>query len=98
MKKISCLAILLAFFHAKVTAQNVEIPVDTTVVTSHRVNIKGQRIDYTATTGMQPVWNDEGEPVASLFYTYYKRSGNLNVKNRPLVISFNGGPGSASVW
>lgn len=98
MKKLSCLAILLAFFHAEVTAQNVEIPVDTTVVTSHRVNIKGQRIDYTATTGMQPVWNDEGEAVASLFYTYYKRNGIEDVKNRPLVISFNGGPGSASVW
>ncbi|NJY62520.1 carboxypeptidase [Salinimicrobium sp. CDJ15-81-2] len=98
MKKLSCLAILLAFFHAEVKAQKVEIPVDTTVVTSHRVNINGQRIDYTATTGMQPVWNEGGEAIASLFYTYYKRNGIKDVKNRPLVISFNGGPGSASVW
>ncbi|NJW53305.1 S10 family peptidase [Salinimicrobium oceani] len=98
MKKISVLMIFLALLSAEVEAQNVEIPVDTTVVTSHRVNINGKRIDYTATTGMQPVWNDDGEAIASLFYTYYKREGIADVKNRPLVISFNGGPGSASVW
>ena len=98
MKKITCLAVLLVLIQAGVKAQNVEIPVDTTVVTSHSVNIKGQRIDYTATTGMQPVWNDDGEVIASLFYTYYKRNRVTDVKNRPLVISFNGGPGSASVW
>ena len=45
-----------------------------------------------------PLWNDDREPIASLFYTYYKRSGIKNTENRPLVISFNGGPGSASVW
>ncbi len=99
MRKIFFLAILFAFLHPEVTAQKkVPIPVDTTVVTAHRVNINGQRIDYTATTGMQPVWNDEGEAIASLFYTYYKREGGKDLKNRPLVISFNGGPGSASVW
>lgn len=47
---------------------------------------------------MQPVWNSEGEEIASLFYTYYQRSGIKDRSQRPLVISFNGGPGSASVW
>ncbi len=98
MKKLALLLFSSIFILTEVNSQNVEIPVDTTVSTSHRVNIKGQRIDYTATTGTQPVWNDEGEPVASLFYTYYKRSGIEDTRNRPLVISFNGGPGSASVW
>ena len=99
MKKIFFITIFIAIFHSEARSQKkVEIPVDTTVVTTHRVNINGQRIDYTATTGMQPVWNDEGEAIASLFYTYYKREGGKDVKNRPLVISFNGGPGSASVW
>ena len=37
-------------------------------------------------------------PIASLCYTYYKRSDVKNDQNRPLLISFNGGPGSASVW
>ncbi|MCY2687110.1 S10 family peptidase [Salinimicrobium sp. TH3] len=99
MKKIICIAIFFGLLHASAIAQNkVEIPVDTTVVTAHRVNINGQRIDYTATTGMQPVWSDDGEAIASLFYTYYKREGGNDLKKRPLVISFNGGPGSASVW
>ncbi|HER40389.1 MAG TPA: carboxypeptidase, partial [Salinimicrobium catena] len=67
-------------------------------VTRHEVNINGEKISYTATTGMQPVWNEDREAIASLFYTYYQRSDIKDRKNRPLVISFNGGPGSASVW
>lgn len=47
---------------------------------------------------MQPLWDEKGNPIASLYYTYYQRSDIKNTENRPLVISFNGGPGSASVW
>jgi len=90
--------LFLFVFIATATSQKVEIPVDTTVTTSHSVSINSENIDYTATTGMQPLWNNDGEPIASLFYTYYKRSDIDNTENRPLVISFNGGPGSASVW
>lgn len=45
-----------------------------------------------------PVWDEEGKPIAGIFYTYYERSDVKDRANRPLVISFNGGPGSASVW
>jgi carboxypeptidase C (cathepsin A) len=96
MKHFSILLILL--FSFSVMAQKIELPVDTMVTTGHSVNIKGININYTAQTGTQPVWNEAGNPVASLFYTYYKRSDIKNTENRPLVISFNGGPGSASVW
>src|SRR5690606_29702359 len=51
-----------------------------------------------ATTGMQPVWDENGKTIAGLFYTYYERSDIKDRATRPLVISFNGGPGSASVW
>ena len=96
MKKIYFLFFSLI---ASVTfAQKVKVPVDTTVVTNHSVTIKGKNINYSAQTGMQPVWDDQGNPIASLYYTYYKRSDLKNTENRPLVISFNGGPGSASVW
>lgn len=98
MKKITFQALLFVFIAIGAKAQKIKIPVDTTVTTAHTVNINGERISYSATTGMQPVWNDDREPIASLFYTYYKREGVKDVKNRPLVISFNGGPGSASVW
>ncbi len=98
MKKIFFLAFLFIIFGFNAKAQKIRIPVDTTVTTTHNVNINGKRLSYTATTGMQPVWNEDREPVASLFYTYYRREGVKDLKNRPLVISFNGGPGSASVW
>jgi carboxypeptidase C (cathepsin A) len=98
MRKFSALFVLLSLVSLTSEAQKIPIPVDTTVTTSHTVNINGERVSYTATTGMQPVWNEDREAVASLFYTYYKRSGIKDTRNRPLVISFNGGPGSASVW
>ncbi|HET8753220.1 MAG TPA: carboxypeptidase [Salinimicrobium sp.] len=98
MKKITFLFAFLIISNFGLSAQELEIPVDTTVTTSHSVKIQGENIDYTATTGMQPVWNEDGEVIASLFYTYYKRNGTKENKNRPLLISFNGGPGSASVW
>ncbi|MDX1630162.1 MAG: carboxypeptidase, partial [Fulvivirga sp.] len=78
--------------------QKLHIPVDTMIVTSHTTTIKGKKVDYTATAGMQPVWDEQGEPIAALQYTYYKRSGINDMSKRPLLISFNGGPGSASVW
>ncbi|WP_342780483.1 S10 family peptidase [Gracilimonas mengyeensis] len=72
--------------------------VDWSKTTEHETRIKGQRVPYTTTVGNQPVWNEDGKPIASLFYTYYERSDVDDHSRRPLVISFNGGPGSASVW
>jgi len=79
-------------------AQDISLPADTTVVTSHSITIKGKPVSYTATCGTQPVWDADGKTVASLFFTYYQKSGMEDQSERPLVISFNGGPGSASVW
>lgn len=98
MRKFSFLIGLSLFSILTTYAQQIEIPLDTSVVTRHSVNINGKSIDYTAETGTIPLWNEDREPIASLFYTYYTRSGIKNTENRPLVISFNGGPGSASVW
>ncbi len=89
---------VFTLFSLNIFAQKVELPVDTMVVSNHSVTINGKNINYTAQTGTQPVWNEKGIPVASLFYTYYKRDDIKNTENRPLVVSFNGGPGSASVW
>ena len=79
-------------------AQELKIPLDTTVITQHKTIIKGVNISYTAETGTQPVWDKEGTVIASLFYTYYTRENIKDRSSRPLIISFNGGPGSASVW
>ncbi len=71
---------------------------DSAITTKHEVTIKGQRIPYTAQAGSMPVWDDEGRPTAGVFYTYFERDDVTNRATRPLVISFNGGPGTASVW
>ena len=80
------------------TAQMRKIPVDTNITTKHSVTVNGTAIKYTATAGTQPVWNDMGKPIATLNYTFYERDGIADRSERPLVISFNGGPGSGSVW
>lgn len=79
-------------------AQKRTIPVDTMVITQHNTTVKGQSFSYTAETGTQPVWDNMGNPIATLFYTYYTRNNVKNRANRPIIFSFNGGPGSASVW
>lgn len=98
MKKTALLLISLWFINNGINAQSRTIAVDTTVVTSNTTTINGIKISYTATTGTQPVWDELGKPIATLFYTYYKKTTTENTANRPLLISFNGGPGSASVW
>lgn len=71
---------------------------DYSVTTAHVVTIKGQRVPYKAIAGTIPVWNEEGKPIAGVFYTYFERSDITDRSSRPLVISFNGGPGTPSVW
>jgi len=72
--------------------------IDSSVTTKAEVTINGQRVPYDATAGTIPVWDEEGKPVAGVFYTYYERTDIKDRASRPLVISFNGGPGTPSVW
>ncbi|HUF25590.1 MAG TPA: hypothetical protein VMM18_01315 [Gemmatimonadaceae bacterium] len=79
-------------------AQLRDMPLDSAVTTQHVVTIEGERVPYRATAGNQPVWDADGNPIARLFYVYYERSDVSDRTTRPLVISFNGGPGSGSLW
>lgn len=97
MKKI-VLPILLLIISGGLYSQERKLPVDTVVTTQHSVTINGTPISYSAMTGTQPVWDDMGKPIASLHYTYYTRNNIKNREGRPLLFSFNGGPGSGSVW
>lgn len=74
------------------------LPAESAVTSTGQVTIKGKVVPYKVTAGTQPVFNPEGKPSASLFYTYYERTDVPDKTKRPFVISFNGGPGSASVW
>lgn len=78
--------------------EGLRLPPDTVVVTQHDATINGQHFTYTATAGTQPVWDKDGKAIASLFYVYYQRNDVKNREDRPLLISFNGGPGTGSVW
>ena len=69
------------------------------VVTHHEIHVRGQLIKYTATVGMMPLKDENGETEARMFYMAYTldQAGNDRAK-RPLTFTFNGGPGSASAW
>jgi carboxypeptidase C (cathepsin A) len=68
------------------------------VVTHHRVYVDGNELKYTATAGLMPIRDAKGEVEARIFFIAYTRDGAGPAETRPLMFSFNGGPGSASVW
>lgn len=101
MRIITVLLVLCCFAfaaEAQDKSQDRVLPAESAVTSNGQVTIKGKPVPYKVTAGTQPVWNAEGKPSASLFYTYYERTDVTDKSKRPLVISFNGGPGSASVW
>ena len=83
---------------------------DNVVETKHRITLGGQQIAYTVTTGTivlkeesekkgEKAGEAEGEkPKASVLFIAYTRDDVLDRASRPLTFSFNGGPGSSSVW
>lgn len=82
-------------------------PVDKLVESQHSIKIRGKEIKYTVTAGTMVLKQEttdrekeaEGEkPQAQVFFIAYTRDGVRDESKRPLTFSFNGGPGSASVW
>ncbi|NNJ39214.1 MAG: carboxypeptidase, partial [Flavobacteriaceae bacterium] len=97
MQRIFLLSLLAGFMATMSYSQERKLPIDTTITTQHSVTVNGSTFSYTAETGTQPVWDEHGKPIASLHYTYYSRNNVKDRPSRPLLISFNGGPGSGSV-
>ncbi len=97
-RRLLTLNLLLLTMTWALGQQEREIKVESAVETTGEVTIKGARVPYKATAGTMPVWNEEGKPIATLFYTYYERTDVSDRAARPLVFSFNGGPGSGSLW
>ena len=79
-------------------AQPIAVVADASSNQQDSVTIGGELVPYRVTVGTQPVWDDDNQPIASVFYTFYERSDVPDVSRRPLLFSFNGGPGSASLW
>lgn len=67
------------------------------VVRKQSMSVNGKTLNYTTTTGYMPIKNPvTGETEARIFFMAYTMDNPP--ANRPLMFSFNGGPGSASVW
>ncbi len=67
-------------------------------VTHHSVTVDGKTINYTATAGYLPVKNSKKDVIAHIFYIAYTKDNVKDEHDRPITFTFNGGPGSASVW
>jgi carboxypeptidase C (cathepsin A) len=67
-------------------------------VTKHTAKIEGKTINYTATVGTLILKNEKDEPVAAFGYTAYVKDGEADMNTRPITFSYNGGPGSSSMW
>ena len=63
----------------------------------HSITVNGQPISYTARAGTMVMKDEDGKPRASFFFTAYTRDG-ADAARRPVTFTFNGGPGSSSVW
>ena len=69
---------------------------DAMSITKHSMQLGSRTLNYTATTGYMPIKNAQtGETEAKLFFVAYTLD-NPPAK-RPLMIAFNGGPGSATI-
>jgi carboxypeptidase C (cathepsin A) len=66
--------------------------------TQHRVTVNGQVLSYTATTGYLVLRDESGKARANVFYIAYTKDGVTDMRTRPVTFTFNGGPGSSSVW
>ncbi|MCL9968083.1 S10 family peptidase [Aquirufa antheringensis] len=84
--------------YAQTNAQIGKDPAGVQVVkTKHSITIAGKVINYTATTGYMHMKADTGKVLAKIFFTYYAKDDEDGAK-RPVTFTFNGGPGSASLW
>ena len=73
-------------------------PEEKPVTTQHELRLAGRILKYSVTTGLMPLKNEQGEVEAQVFFMAYVADRPSGPEKRPLTISFNGGPGSSSVW
>lgn len=86
----------------------VQPPADVISQTSHTLQVGERRLSYTATAGRIVLKSEdekEGEkPKAAIFFVAYTldrtegQTEGEHAATRPITFSFNGGPGSSSVW
>lgn len=66
--------------------------------TRHTIQVGGQAVEYDATVGSIILRDTAEKATGELFFTSYSRTNVPNRAARPVIFSYNGGPGSASFW
>ena len=89
---VLCLLVSFSFAEEPITENQLHSK------TKHSVTIGGKVVNYTVTTGTMPIRDANNEKDAYIFYIAYTKDGVKDKSRRPLTFSFNGGPGSSSVW
>lgn len=74
------------------------IPEAKTYVSNQSVSINGKVIELKAEAGKMEVVDEYNKPIAHFGFTSYTKKGVRDVRERPIVFAFNGGPGSSSFW
>ncbi|MBS1978619.1 MAG: carboxypeptidase [Bacteroidetes bacterium] len=71
------------------------IPEPEVSTTQQTVKINGVVITVTAKAGTMQLRDENNNPIANFGFTAYTKDG---AANRPIIFSYNGGPGSSSYW
>lgn len=64
----------------------------------HSIRVGGEAVEYDATVGSIVLRDPTQKPIGKVYYTSYVRSGVTDPARRPILFSYNGGPGSSSFW
>lgn len=94
------LLVALSATPAVLTAQDKEAadPTPANWTTHHSTRVGGQVVEYDATVGSIILRDDKEKAIAEMYYTAYVRTGVADKGKRPVMFSYNGGPGSSSFW
>jgi RHS repeat-associated protein len=64
----------------------------------HGIRVNGAELRYTAAAGNLLLKEEDGKVKASVFFVAYTKNDVADPSKRPITFTFNGGPGSSSVW
>jgi len=83
---------------AQVADEKAAIPVETAQPSERSIPFRGGKLAYTVTPGTLLLRDNDGNPIASMFYVAYTVDRPKDAPPRPVTFLFNGGPGSASMY
>ena len=111
MRRFTCLALIsIVVIHGPVRGQEKKSPPAGSTQgkeaalkeqlsrTEHSVRVNGTELRYTATAGNLLLKEEDGKTRASVFFIAYTKNDVAEPAKRPITFTFNGGPGSSSVW